>query len=498
MVNLHNHRLRRINLTTSFGGDKLAPVFFAPKTIFATIFMMFNPAIFREYDIRGKAETDLSDDVVFRLAQAFGTHIQNKGVYRCVVGRDVRLSGPRIEKALTEGLLATGVDVIQIGVVPTPVFYFSFFNLNIDAGIMITASHNPPDENGFKIGMHKTTIYGTEIQLLRQIAEEGKFAIGKGKLSQCDVIDPYITLCLSKVKITKPLRVVFDPGNGTAGVLLERLITKTPIQPVFINLTPDGNFPSHVPDPTVPAYLEQAINLVKETNADCGIGYDGDADRIGVIDETGATIYGDRLLALFAREILARQPGAKVVFEVKCSQGLIEYIKKLGGVPVMWKTGHSLIKAKMKSEGALIAGEMSGHMFFADDYYGYDDAIFASLRLLQLLANSGKRLSELVAEIPYYYATPEIRVKIASPDADKRKFEVVSTLNHYFRQQFETIDIDGVRVVFPDGWGLVRASNTQPILVLRFEAKTRERLNEIRQLFYDQLRKFPEVVLPEN
>lgn len=459
---------------------------------------MFNSAIFREYDIRGKAETDLTDDVVYRLGQAFGTFIQKKGIYQCVVGRDVRLSGPRIEKSLTEGLLSTGVDVIQIGVVPTPVFYFSFFHLNIDAGIMITASHNPADENGLKIGLEKTTIYGEKIQLLRHLAEDGKFYIGKGKLEKCDVIEPYIEMCLSKIKIPKPLRVVFDPGNGTAGVLLERLIAKTPIEPIFINLEPDGSFPAHLPDPTVPAYLEQAVKLLRETGADCGIGYDGDADRIGVIDETGSTLYGDRILALFAREILARHPGAKIVFEVKCSQGLVEYIKKLGGVPVMWKTGHSLIKAKLKSAGALIAGEMSGHMFFADDYYGYDDAIFASLRLLRLLAAANKRLSKLVSEIPYYYATPEIRVKIESPDADHRKFEIVSALKEKFGNRFETIDIDGVRVVFPDGWGLVRASNTQPILVLRFEAKTRERLQEIKLLFYDSLRLFPEVVLDKT
>lgn len=459
---------------------------------------MFNSAIFREYDIRGKAETDLTADVVYRLGQAFGTFIQKKNIYQCVVGRDVRLSGPRIEKSLTEGLLSTGVDVIQIGVVPTPVFYFSFFHLNIDAGIMITASHNPPDENGFKIGLEKTTIYGEKIQLLRHLAEDGKFYIGKGKLEKCDVIEPYIEMCLSKIKIPNPLRVVFDPGNGTAGVLLERLIDKTPIEPIFINLEPDGSFPAHLPDPTVPAYLEQAIKLLRETGADCGIGYDGDADRIGVIDETGSTLYGDRILALFAREILARHPGAKIVFEVKCSQGLVEYIKKLGGVPVMWKTGHSLIKAKLKSAGALIAGEMSGHMFFADDYYGYDDAIFASLRLLRLLAAANKPLSKLVSEIPYYYATPEIRVKIESPDADHRKFEIVSALKEKFGNRFEIIDIDGVRVVFPDGWGLVRASNTQPILVLRFEAKTRERLEEIKLLFYDSLRLFPEVVLDKT
>ncbi len=467
---------------------------------------MINPTIFREYDIRGVANRDLTDDVVHRLGQAYGTYIQDQGVFKCVVGRDVRLSGPRIERALIDGLRATGVDVIQIGVVPTPVFYFSFFHLDIDAGMMITASHNPPDENGFKIGLRKTSIYGQEIQKVREIAETGEFRIGKGNISQVDVITPYIAMCHAKVKISRPLRVVFDPGNGTAGVLLDRLIEKTPIQPVFINLTPDGTFPAHVPDPTVPAYLEQAIKLVKETGADCGFGYDGDADRLGAIDDTGNTLYGDRILGIFAREILARQPGAKIVFEVKCSQALVEYIKSLGGVPLMWKTGHSLIKAKMKEEGAAIAGEMSGHMFFADDYYGYDDAIFASLRLMRIIAESGRRLSELAAEIPYYYATPEIRVKINSPDADTRKFQIVSEIKQRFltesipdskNQVVEVIDIDGARVVFSDGWGLIRASNTQPILVLRFEAKTPQRLQEIQTIFYEQLRHFPEVVLPE-
>ncbi|MGB9741740.1 MAG: phosphomannomutase/phosphoglucomutase [bacterium] len=455
-----------------------------------------NPAIFREYDIRGVADQDLTDDVVFRLGQAFGTYIQEKGIYQCLIGRDVRLSGPRIEKTLTNGIVATGVDVIKIGIVPTPVFYFSFFHLNINAGMMITASHNPPEENGFKIGLNKTTIYGEEIQQLRRLAEAGSFRIGKGSVSETDTITPYIEMCQSRIKITKPLRVVFDPGNGTAGILLERLVAGYPIKPVFINLEPDGTFPAHIPDPTVPDYLAQAIKLVKDTGADCGFGYDGDADRIGTIDELGNTIYGDRLLAIFAREILTRHPGAKIVFEVKCSQGLVEHIKSLGGVPVMWKTGHSLIKAKMKEVGALVAGEMSGHMFFADDYYGYDDALYASLRLLRILSNSEKTLSGLVAEVPYYYATPEIRVKIDSPDADRKKFAIVRELRDRFRQEYEVIDIDGARVIFPDGWGLVRASNTQPILVLRFEARTPERLQSIRQLFFQELNRFPEVNLP--
>jgi len=454
--------------------------------------------MFREYDIRGVADRDLPDEVVYRLGRAFGTYIQSKGVFHCVIGRDVRLSGPRIEKALSNGLLSTGVDVIKIGIVPTPVFYFSFFHLNVNAGMMITASHNPPEENGFKIGLHKTTIYGEEIQELLRLAEKGNFRIGKGALTETDVITPYIAMCHEKIKIGKPLKVVFDPGNGTAGVLLERLIAGYPIEPIFVNLQPDGTFPAHLPDPTVPAYLEQVIKLVKETKADCGFGYDGDADRIGTIDEMGNTIYGDRLLAILAREIIIRHPGAKIVFEVKCSQGLVEYIHSLGGAPLMWKTGHSLIKAKMKEEGALIAGEMSGHMFFADDYYGYDDAIFASLRVLRILSNTDKTLFQLVTEVPYYYATPEIRVKVNHPDADRLKFVIVNQLRDLFRQKYEVIDIDGARVLFDDGWGLVRASNTQPILVLRFEAKTPEKLNEIQQLFYRQLRQFPEIILPDK
>lgn len=457
-----------------------------------------NEAIFREYDIRGEAEKDLTDDVVYRLGQAFGTFIQSKGIFECIIGRDVRLSGPRIEKALVDGLVSTGVDVLKIGVVPTPVCYFSFFHLNINSGIMITASHNPPNENGFKISLHKTTIYGEEIQQLRWLAEGGKFRIGKGKVKKTDVIPAYIQMCHQKVNINRPLKVVFDPGNGTAGLLLEKLISGYPLKPIFINLTPDGTFPAHIPDPTVPQYIEQAINLVKETGADCGFGYDGDADRIGTIDEQGNIIYGDRLLAIFARDLLNRHPGAKVVFEVKCSQGLLEYIKSLGGIPLMGKTGHSLIKAKMKEEGALLAGEMSGHMFFAEDYYGYDDAIFASLKLLQILSNTDKTLSQLTAEVPFYYATPETRVKITSPDADRLKFKIVRELQEQFRKKYQVIDIDGARVVFEDGWGLVRASNTQPILVLRFESRTPEGLIQIQQLFYDQLRRFPEISLPEN
>lgn len=451
-----------------------------------------NPLIFREYDIRGIAATELPDDEVYRLGQAYGTYVLERGANRCTIGRDVRLSGPRISRALKDGILATGLDVIDIGMVPTPVYYFSFFHLDARAGMMVTASHNPPEYNGFKVGLDKTTIYGAEIQRLREVMDKGEFRQGKGSYEERDIIPAYIEMLRSKVELPAGLDVVFDPGNGTAGILLERLFAGTRIRPHFINLEPDGNFPAHVPDPTVPKYVEQLISLVREREADCGIGYDGDSDRIGAIDETGTMVYGDKLLGICAREVVEQHPGAGVVFEVKCSQGLVEFLESIGAKPLMWKTGHSLIKAKMKETGALIAGEMSGHMFFADDYYGYDDALYASLRLLRVIGNSGRRLSELAADIPKYHSTPEIRVKCP----DELKFKVVDELREHFRKDHEVIDIDGARVLFDDGWGLVRASNTGPVLVLRFEAREQERLPEIEGQFYSLLRKYPEVKLP--
>ncbi|MBM3331653.1 phosphomannomutase/phosphoglucomutase [candidate division WOR-3 bacterium] len=452
-----------------------------------------NPLIFREYDIRGIAETELPDDEVHRLGQAFGTYALEHGATFCPVGRDVRLSGPRIQKALVDGLLSTGLDVTDIGVVPTPVFYFSQFFLDSRAGIMVTASHNPPPYNGFKVGLAKTTIHGEEIQLLRRLMESGRFRQGKGTLGSKDVVPAYIEMVRSKVSISRPLRVGFDPGNGCAGVLIERLFSGTRIEPEYINLQPDGNFPAHVPDPTVPKYMKQLADLVLAGGFDCGIGYDGDSDRIGAIDDKGKSVYGDRLLGICAAEVIKKHPGAKIVFEVKCSQALVEYLERIGGTPLMWKTGHSLIKAKMKEEGALLAGEMSGHMFFADDYYGYDDALFASLRLLSIIASTGRKLSDLAAEMPSYPTTPELRASCP----EELKFRIVGEVRDYFRGKYPVIDIDGARVVFPDGWGLIRASNTQAVLVLRFEAKTKERLAEIQKLFYDQLAKYPQVKLPE-
>ncbi|MFO7637893.1 MAG: phosphomannomutase/phosphoglucomutase [bacterium] len=452
-----------------------------------------NPLIFREYDIRGLAESELRDDEVFTLGRAYATTALGRGATSCVIGRDVRLSGPRIRRAFCDGALATGLNVIDLGVVPTPVFYYALHKL-ADVGVMITASHNPPEYNGFKVGLDRTTIYGAEIQRLRELMESGRFATGRGELSEHDIVPAYLAMCRRKVTIPGPLRVAFDPGNGTAGVLLERLFADTPVEPHYINLTPDGNFPAHMPDPTVMKYVTQLIELVDRTGADCGIGYDGDSDRIGAVDEQGKMVFGDKLLGILATPIVRARPGAKVVFEVKCSQGLVEYLEAIGGRPVMWKTGHSLIKAKMKEEGAPLAGEMSGHMFFADDYYGYDDALFASLRLLKLMAETGKKLSELAAAIPTYFSTPEIRVTCP----DELKFRIVDELRDQFRREYEVLDIDGARVQFGDGWGLVRASNTGPVLVLRFEARSEERLAAIQELFFSRLRDYPEVRLPQE
>ncbi len=453
-----------------------------------------NPLIFREYDIRGIAETELTDDEVFLFGRAYATYARRHGADRCIIGRDVRLSGPRIARAVSDGVRASGLSVIDIGTVPTPVFYFSLYHLDTAAGLMVTASHNPPQYNGFKVGLDRTTIFGEEIQNLRRLLESGKFDEGAGSIVETDVIPAYVTVLRSKVKVPADLKVVVDPGNGTAGILLERLFAGTRVQPTFINLAPDGNFPAHIPDPTVLEYMSQVIELVRSSGADCGIGYDGDADRVGAIDETGTMVFGDKLLGICAREVIERRPGAKVVFEVKCSQGLVEYLESLGGTPVMYKTGHSLIKARMRELDAPLAGEMSGHMFFRDDYYGYDDALYASLRLLRIIASSGRKLSELAADIPKYFSTPEIRVSCP----DELKFKVVDELRDHFRKTRKVIDIDGARVLFPDGWGLVRASNTGPVLVLRFEARSPERLPEIKREFYDLLARYPQVNLSET
>lgn len=450
-----------------------------------------NPEIFREYDIRGLADQELTNEVVYDLGRAFGTHMRRRELQELAVGRDVRLSSPRIRETLIEGLLSTGCNVTDLGVIPTPVFYFSIIHYGKDGGMMITGSHNPVEYNGFKVCRGPTTIYGEEIQELRRLVEAQDFISGSGRLDFRDPVEEYLRELEQRISVARPLKVVIDAGNGTAGPIATRLFQDLGCEVTPLYCEPDGRFPHHLPDPTIPECLQDLMYKVREEEADVGIGYDGDADRIGAVDDRGQIVWGDKLLALYAREVLEGTPGAKIIFDVKCSQGLVEDIEAHGGVPLMWKTGHSLIKARMREEGALLGGEMSGHMFFADNYYGYDDAIFASGRLVQLLSRTPKRFSELVAEAPAYYATPEIRVGCP----DQEKFRIVEEVRDYFQSRYQTIDIDGVRVLFGDGWGLVRASNTQPILVLRFEARAEERLREIQETVLQRLREYPEVEL---
>jgi phosphomannomutase/phosphoglucomutase len=439
---------------------------------------MMNPRIFREYDIRGLVDQDLTNEVVRALGQGFATYISDKGRRRVVVGRDGRLSSPRFRDFLVEGMVSGGLEVIDIGVCPTPVFYFSLFHLDQEGGVMITGSHNPPEFNGFKVCVGKETLYGEEIQNLRKVVEGGRFVKGKGSVSFQEVIPAYQNFILNNIHLKRKLQVVVDSGNGTAGAVAPKILRDLGCQVMDLYSQVDGRFPNHHPDPTLPENMKDLIAKVQETGAEVGIGYDGDADRIGAVDHLGNIIWGDQLMILFSREVLRSHPGATIVSEVKCSQNLYDNIAKHGGRGIMWRAGHSLLKSKMKEEKALLGGEMSGHIFFADRYFGYDDAIYASCRLLEILSQSQKTIPELLSDVPKTFTTPEIRIECP----DDRKFPLVERVRESFRKEYPIVDVDGVRVLFPDGWGLVRASNTQPVLVLRFEARSAERLQEIRTL----------------
>jgi phosphomannomutase/phosphoglucomutase len=440
--------------------------------------MPINPQIFREYDIRGVVNKDLTPDMVRTLGQGFGTHMAQSGRRELVVGRDGRLSSKAFAEALIEGLLSTGCNVVNIGLCPTPVYYFSVFHLDKDGGMVVTGSHNPPEFNGFKVSVGKSTIFGNEIQNLRRLIEKGEFVKGKGNLSEEEIIQPYQEYIRKNIRVKKKMRVVIDAGNGTGGVVAGPLLRDLGCELEELYCKVDGRFPNHFPDPTIPENLKALRDRVKKTRADVGIGFDGDADRIGVVDDQGNIIWGDQLMILFSREILKDKEGAAFVAEVKCSQNLFDDIEKHGGKAMMWKTGHSLIKEKMREEKAVLGGEMSGHIFFADRYFGYDDAIYASCRLIELLSETDKKLSQLLSDVPRTFITPEIRVDCP----DEIKFKAVETVKEFLRKDHPIIDVDGVRVKYEDGWGLVRASNTQPVLVLRFEALTQDRLNAIKDL----------------
>ncbi|MBX3230416.1 MAG: phosphomannomutase/phosphoglucomutase [Labilithrix sp.] len=443
--------------------------------------------IFREYDIRGVAERDLSDDLAYGVGRGFGAMIGGAGK-TVAVGRDCRLSSPRLFAALTKGLVAAGARVIDVGVGPTPKLYFAAHFLETDGAVMITGSHNPGDENGFKMMRGKASFFGPDIQALKANIEEGFGAdAAGGGVEQKDVEDAYVAEMKTRFDFSgakgKGLAFVLDAGNGAGGPLAVKTMRALGLEPDPLFCDMDGNFPNHHPDPTVLENIAALVKRVRDTGARVGLAYDGDADRLGAIDEKGEVIWGDKLMILFSRALLKDKPGATILGEVKCSQTLYDDIAKHGGEPVVWKTGHSLIKTKMKETGALLAGEMSGHLFFADRYRGYDDAIYASLRLLEIVANDPRPLSEMLADVPKTFTTPELRLDC--PDAIK--FQVVAAVTKHFKDKGnKVLDIDGARISFASKgtaptWGLVRASNTGPVLVMRFEAGTQEELDAIKK-----------------
>ncbi|MCL8208104.1 MAG: phosphomannomutase/phosphoglucomutase [Actinomycetia bacterium] len=435
-----------------------------------------NPTVFREYDIRGVVDQDITVDDVCRLGRAWGTYLRRQGRDTAVLGYDTRASSPAFRDAMTEGLVATGIHVVDIGTVTTPIFYWSRIHLGIDGGVMITASHNPAEFNGFKLALGPATLYGREIQAVRALMEAGTFADGSGSVRREDPVPAYLAMLRDKIRLgPRRLRVVVDTGNGTASLFAEDIFRGWGCETIGLFTTPDPTFPHHHPDPVVAKNLTDLIRAVRAEGADVGIAFDGDGDRIGVVDETGRIIWGDRLMILYWREILPRYPGTRAIVEVKCSKTLIDEIERLGGRPEFYKTGHSLIKARMREIGAVFTGEMSGHMFFADEYYGFDDAFYAAGRLLRILSHTDRPLSALLADVPELAATPEVRI----PCPDDQKFAVVDRLVAHFRARYPVVDVDGVRVNYPYGWGLVRASNTQPALVARAEADTVEHLRGI-------------------
>ena len=438
---------------------------------------MLKPTIFREYDIRGIADEELLDDGIEQLGLAIGTYLQRNQGKKINLGRDCRLSGERLSKALLKGLLASGCDVNVLGVVPTPVLYYSVIHLQADGGVMITGSHNPSEYNGFKVVCGGSTIYGVAIQELLRCIREKDFMHGEGIQSSAGVKEEYIEEVAKQFIFKRRIKVVLDGGNGTAGPTMSRILEKLNCEAIPLFFEMDGRFPNHHPDPTVPENLKHLSAAVRANGAELGIAFDGDTDRIGAVDENGEVVYGDMLMLIYAREILSRKPGATFIGEVKCSQVMYDELARLGGNPIMYKTGHSLIKAKMKQEHAELAGEMSGHMFFADRYLGFDDAMYAACRLMEIVVNSGRPLSAQLEGLPKMVSTPELRVDCP----DEEKFAVVERVAGHFRKTRKIMNVDGARVLFPKGWGLVRASNTQPILVMRFEAENAALLAEYRR-----------------
>ncbi len=433
--------------------------------------------IFREYDIRGNAEEELTSCNVRAIGLAFGTFLAREGIRKVTVGGDIRLSTERIRHDIIAGLTSAGIDVVNLGTVTSPLLYWSLFHLNLGGGVMITGSHNPKEFNGLKLAFGKTTLYGDQIQEIRRMIQADDLIASSrpGEVTDLDLTEDYLGMLRSKITLgPRKLKVVTDPANATAGPMVNRFLKDIGCEVIPLFEEPDGTFPNHHPDPTKREYLVDLIETVRREGADIGIGFDGDADRIGVVDNNGDVVWGDILMILFWREILPLHPGADAIVEVKSSQALVDEISALGGNVVWWKSGHSLIKAKMKELDALFSGEVSGHMFFADEFYGFDDSFYAAGRLLRILSNTEKKLSEILSDVPVYYSTAETRINCP----DDKKFGVIERIREEALKDHEAITVDGVRIIYPNGWGLVRASNTQPVIVARAEGKTREELKE--------------------
>ena len=434
--------------------------------------------IFREYDIRGIADKDLTTETVELLGYGIGTWLLRNGCSRIALGRDCRLSSEPFRNAILIGLASTGMAVTDVGCVPTPLLYYAIHELNKEGGVMITGSHNPANHNGFKVCLGPDSIYGAMIQEIADLIEARDFEKGAGIVSEADVMNSYKKYIMGLVKPSRRVSIAMDCGNGAACLVAPDVADALGCDVTRLYCDMDGHFPNHHPDPTIVENLVELRRAVTLNGLEIGISFDGDADRIGVVADDGRIVWGDILLAVYAREILKKKPGATFIAEVKCSMNLFNDIEKHGGRSIMWKTGHSLIKAKMREEKAELAGEMSGHMFFSDRYLGFDDAIYAACRIIEILADSPVPLSEILNSFPATFVTPEIRLQCD----DDKKFLVVEKVKEHFQKNCNVIDVDGARVVFPDGWGLIRASNTQDVLVLRFEADSEERLNEIRAM----------------
>ena len=442
--------------------------------------------IFRQNDIRGIVDRDLTVEAAHAIGRAYAALLRERSVRgEIAVGRDNRPSGKRLRDALVAGLTEGGLDVVDVGVVATPLLYWSLFNLGVVGGIQITGSHNPAEYNGFKLCLGTESLHGHDIQALFAHID-APAAASPGRVRETEVTERYVEDVASRIgRISRPIRMVYDCGNGAATRVAPQLFRALGLDAVGLFTEDDGTFPNHHPDPTVPENLEDLIAAVRREGAEVGIAFDGDADRIGMVDGRGRIVWGDHLLILYARDVFSRLgKGVPVIFDVKCSQALPDEIEKAGGTPVMWKTGHSLIKEKMKATRAPLAGEMSGHMFFAEGFYGHDDALYGAARLLRIVAASGKSVPEMLSDVPVFVSTPEIRVDCP----DELKFGIVGRAVEYFRARYDVIDVDGVRVLFGDGWGLIRASNTQPVLVTRYEARTSERLDAIQREMEDWLR----------